>query len=155
MLSTKKISLVQTKVRFLVHHVSCGTITPTKRSLEFANKFLDRIINKTQLQRFPGSLNYALNLCPNINSFTNPLHNRFKLNSEPWIDEYTKIVQKIKTQVLDISYLHLSDSNLPKIVETDTSEIGYRGILKQVQGETELVAQYTYGHWFFYSKYVW
>ena len=61
-------SLIQTKIRFLGHYISQGMITPIERSLEFANKFLDKIIDKTQLQRFLGSLNYVLDFCPNINN---------------------------------------------------------------------------------------
>ena len=43
----KKISLFQTIVRFLGHYIYQGTIVPIERSLEFANRFPDRILDKT------------------------------------------------------------------------------------------------------------
>ena len=46
-LSSSKISLFQTKIRFLGHYISKGTITPIERSLLFAEKFPDMILDKT------------------------------------------------------------------------------------------------------------
>ena len=91
--SKKKISLFQTRVRFLGHYICQGTIVPIERSLEFANRFPDKILDKTQLQRFLGSLNYVLDFCPNINRIAKPLHDRLKKNLILWIDEHTKVIQ--------------------------------------------------------------
>jgi hypothetical protein len=44
--SKTKISLFQTHIRFLGHYILQGTIKPIKRSLIFASKFLDKILNK-------------------------------------------------------------------------------------------------------------
>jgi hypothetical protein len=44
--SKSKISLFQTHVHFLSHYICQGTITPIKRSLTFANKFPDKILDK-------------------------------------------------------------------------------------------------------------
>jgi hypothetical protein len=44
--SKSKISLFQTHVRFLSHYIYQGTITPIERSLTFANKFPDKILDK-------------------------------------------------------------------------------------------------------------
>ena len=54
----KKIKLFQTKVRFLGYDISEGQIRPIDKVIQFAYKFLDIIIDKTQLQRFLRSLNY-------------------------------------------------------------------------------------------------
>ena len=81
--SEKKIFLFQTRVRFLRHYIYQRTIIPIERSLEFANKFPDKILDKTQLQRFLGSLNYVLDFCPNINRIVKPLHDRLKKNLVP------------------------------------------------------------------------
>ena len=54
--SAKKIKLFQTKVRFLGYDISEGQICPIDRAIQFADKFLDVITDKTQLQRFLGSL---------------------------------------------------------------------------------------------------
>ena len=81
--SEKKISLFQTRVRFLGHYIYQRTVVPIERSLEFANKFPDKILDKTQLQRFLESLNYVLDFYPNINKIAKPLHDRLKKNPVP------------------------------------------------------------------------
>ncbi|ESQ30738.1 hypothetical protein EUTSA_v10012198mg [Eutrema salsugineum] len=58
----------------------------------FANKFPDKILDKTQLQRFLGNLNYVLDFCPKINRITKPLHSRLKKNPVPWTKEHTALV---------------------------------------------------------------
>ena len=103
--SKSKISLFQTRVRFLGHYITHGTITPIERSLAFASKFPDKILDKTQLQRFLGSLNYVLDFCPNINCFAKPLHDRLKMHPVVWSDHHTDIVRQIKRQVLKIPCL--------------------------------------------------
>ncbi len=45
-ISKSKISLFQTRVRFLGHYITQGTITSIERSLEFPNKFPDKILTK-------------------------------------------------------------------------------------------------------------
>ena len=146
-LSSTKISLFQTKVRFLGHHISKGTITPIERSLLFADKFPDKILDKTQLQRFLGSLNYVLDFCPNINRMSKPLHDRLKKNPVAWTEEHTKVVRLIKQSVKNIPCLFLANPALPKIVETDASDIGYGGILKQRDNDKEQIVQYVSAHW--------
>ena len=51
-ISKSKISLFQTRVRFLGHYISQGTITPIERSLEFTTKFPDRITDKLNYKGF-------------------------------------------------------------------------------------------------------
>ena len=67
-----KINLFQTKIRFSSHHIYQGTITPIQRSIEFADKFLDEIKDKKQLQRFLGSLNYVSNILKDISQLCVP-----------------------------------------------------------------------------------
>ncbi|MBK5591092.1 hypothetical protein JJ728_23385, partial [Salmonella enterica subsp. enterica serovar Typhi] len=57
-ISKPKMILFQTNIRFLGHNIEKGKIIPINRSIDFASKFLDVILDKTQLQRFLGSLNY-------------------------------------------------------------------------------------------------
>jgi hypothetical protein len=145
--SKTKISLFQTRVRFLGHYICQGTVTPIESSLTFTSKFPDKITDKTQLQRFLGSLNYVLDYYPNISRLAKPLHYRLKTNPIPWSDLHTDLVKQIKKQVQTIPLLHLANPSALKIVETDASDIGYGGILKQVQGNKEQILQYTSAHW--------
>ena len=57
--SAPKMKLFQTKIIFLGHEIFQGKTKPIQRSIEFANKFLDEIKDKKQLQRFLGCLNYV------------------------------------------------------------------------------------------------
>ncbi|XLR47955.1 hypothetical protein S83_032615, partial [Arachis hypogaea] len=49
-----------------------------------------------------------------------------------WIEDISKIVQKIKYLVKEISCLSIRDPKTRLIIETDTLELGYGGILKQI-----------------------
>ena len=51
--------LFQTKIKFLGFEIYQEKIKPIQRAIDFANKFLDEIKDKNQLQRFLGSLNYV------------------------------------------------------------------------------------------------
>ena len=58
--SAPKIKLFQTKIRFLGYNIYQAKISPIDRVIQFADKFPDEILDKTQLQRFLGSLNYVV-----------------------------------------------------------------------------------------------
>ena len=49
--------------------------------------------------------------------------------------------------MLEIPCLHIADPLAFKIVETDASELGYRGILKQFSNGLECIVQFTSAHW--------
>jgi hypothetical protein len=91
-----KISLFQTCVCFLGHHISQETITPIERSLTFASKFSDKILDKTQLQRVLGSLNYVLDFYPNMSRITKLLYDKLRKNHVSWSDEHIRIIRQIK-----------------------------------------------------------
>ncbi|KAI9107157.1 hypothetical protein K1719_021766 [Acacia pycnantha] len=81
--SQTKVSLFQTKIRFLGHHIHHGMITPIDRAIQFANKFLDQILDETQLQRFLGCLNYMGDFLPQLNNLIKPLYDWLKKNLPP------------------------------------------------------------------------
>ena len=63
------------------------------------------------------------------------------------MDEHTKVIQQIKKHIVEIPCLYLADPSLPKVIKIDANDLGYGGILKQVQNGREVVIQYTSGHW--------
>ena len=130
-LSPSKCSLFQTKVRFLGHNIQYGHIKPIDRAIEFADKFPDEILDKTQLQRFLGSLNYIGEFYKDLRKQCKPLFERLQSNPSPWTSIHTSIVQDIKKYVKTLPCLGISNPLAFKIVETDASEIGFGGILKQ------------------------
>ncbi|CAL2245616.1 unnamed protein product [Prunus armeniaca] len=110
--SAKKMKLFSSKVHFLGHNINEGLIVPIDRAISFADKFPDEIRDKQQLQRL-------------------------KKNPVPWSDENTKAVRRLKVKVKELPCLALANPKAFKIVETDASEVGYEGILKQKVDNSE------------------
>ena len=129
--SAKKIKLFQTKVRFLGYDISEGKIRPIHRAIHFADKFPDVISDKTQLQRFLGSLNYVADFYKDTRKQCKPLFEWLQSNPPPWFDVQTSLVKQIKSHVKTLPCLGIPTINAFKIVETDASDIGYDGILKK------------------------
>jgi phospholipid N-methyltransferase len=104
---------------------------PINRAIQFTYKFLDVITEKTQLQRFLGSLNYIADFYKDLRKYYKPLFDRLQNNLLPWTDVHTSIVKQIKVLVKTLPCLGIPSDNTFKIVETDVSEIGFEDILKQ------------------------
>jgi hypothetical protein len=119
--SKTKINLFQTKIRFLGHNIHLGTINPINRAIEFADKFPNQIIDKTQLQRFLGCLNYVSDFLPQLSNIIKPLHDRLKKEPPPWTDIHTNVVRAIKNQV----------KNLPCLCQTNTSGCSTAGMAEK------------------------
>ena len=60
-----------------------------------------------------------------------PLFDRLQSNPPPWSDVHTSLVKQIKSHIKTLPCLGIPIVNAFKIVETDASDIGYSGILKQ------------------------
>ena len=147
-ISARKMTLAVTKVRFLGHEIWQGTITPISRSIEFAKKFPEVIKDKTQLQRFLGCLNYFSDFIPEIRIIAKPLFNRLRKNPKPWEKEHSEAVRKIKNLVKTLPCLGIQNPEANLIVETDASDLGFGGILKQKLKESpEQIVKYHSGAW--------
>ena len=129
--SSPKIKLFQTKIQFLGYNIYQGKISPIDRVIKFADKFADEILDKSQLQRFLGSLNYVANFYQNLKKQCKPLFDRLQKNPSSWTFVHTSIVQDIKKYVKTLPCFSIPTINSFKIVETDASDIGYGRILKQ------------------------
>ncbi|RDX67953.1 Orf V, partial [Mucuna pruriens] len=107
------------------------TIIPISRSIEFASKFPNEILDKTQLQRFLGCVNYIAEFIPNIRIICAPLYKRLRKNPPKWTNEMTQVIIEIKNLVKKLPCLGIPDPSSELIIEIDASDIGYGGILKQ------------------------
>ena len=151
-LSKKKLELFQTKINFLGHIISNGTLILQQHAVKFADKFLDKILHKTQLQIFLGSVNYVRHFYQDCAKDLNILNERLKKEPVPWTHEHTKAVQKIKARVKNLPILYVGDDNLLKIVETNASNEGWGAFLKQVRvkenkRKIEEILQFASGVW--------
>ena len=57
------------------------------------------------------------------------------MGKEPcqWKQEHTEAIKRIKKKVKILPTLHIIDKDLPKIIESNASDTGWGGILKQVR----------------------
>ncbi|KAK4566292.1 hypothetical protein RGQ29_002509 [Quercus rubra] len=147
--SAKKIKLFQTKVRFLGYDICEGQICPIDRAIQFVDKFPDFIIDKTQLQRFIGSLNYVTDFHKDMRKLCKPLFDRLKSNPPPWSDVHISLVKQIESHVKTLSCVCIPTVNAFKIVETDAFDIDYGGILKQrvSPNSSEQIVRFYFGIW--------
>ena len=76
---------------------------------------------------------------PNISWLAKPLHDILRKNPITWSDNHTSLVRKIKKQIQTTPLLHISNPLTPKIVKINASDLGYSGILKQVQKNKEQI----------------
>jgi hypothetical protein len=147
--SAKKIKLFQTNIRFLGFDIFEGQICPIDRAIQFVDKFLDAIIDKTQLQQFLGSLNYIDDFYKDLRKHCKPLFDRLHNNPPPWTEVHTSLVKQIKIHVRTLPCLGIPSNNAFKIVETNASKIGFGGILKQVvsPGSPEQIVRFHSRSW--------
>jgi hypothetical protein len=70
-------------------------------------------------------------------------------NPPPWTEVYTSLVKEIKTHVRSLPCLGIPTDSAFKIVETDASDIGYGGILKQIVSpeSSEQIVWFHSGSW--------
>lgn len=146
--SKKKMDLFQTKIRFLGHIIEKGQIRLQSHAVDFANKFPDRILDKTQLQRFLGSLNNVSHFYQNCANDRRLLNQRLQKEPPLWNDSHTQAVRNIKAKVRQLPILHVSNGEFLKIVETNASQIGWGAVLKQknTYGQEEVI-QFSSGLW--------
>ena len=146
--SASKLILFQTKIRFLGHIIYQGIIKPIQRALAFADKFPDEIKDRKQLQRFLGCLNYVADFFPKLRQTCAVLYNRLRKNPKPWSAQHTRIVQQVKQYVKSLPCLGIPHPDAFMIVETDASNLGYGGILKQKLGcQNEQLVRFHSGLW--------
>jgi hypothetical protein len=97
--SATKIKLFQTNIRFLGYNIHQSRISPISRVIQFADKFPDEILEKAQLQRFLGSLNYVADFYQNLRKKCKPLFDRLQKNPPPWTVDHTSVVKEVKIHV--------------------------------------------------------
>ncbi|KAG5587049.1 hypothetical protein H5410_047483 [Solanum commersonii] len=120
-------ALFQTNVRFLGHNIERGSISPINRSIEFASKFPDIITDKTQLQRFLGSLNYVAPFIKDLAKDTAIIYDRLKKNPKAWSNDHTEAIRRIKEKQIQ----------LEKSGRNRCLDLGYSGVLTQYCPDTK------------------
>nr|KYP36858.1 Enzymatic polyprotein [Cajanus cajan] len=96
---------------------------------------------------YPFCVNYVADFIPNIRIICAPLYTRLRKNPNPWNNDMTEIVKKVKQIVKRLPCLGILDPEAYLIVETDASDLGYGGILKQKILSKEQIVRYHSGIW--------
>jgi len=107
--------LFQTKVIFLGFNIYQGMVKPIDQAIQFADKLLNVIIDKTQLQRFLGSSNYVADFYQNLRKHFKPLYDCLRSNPPPWTKVHTSIAKEVKKYVKTLPYLDIPDVKAFKI----------------------------------------
>lgn len=96
-----------------------------------------------------GSLNYIADYYQNLAQDTAILYQRLQKTPPPWTEEHTKALRRIKLRAKQLPCLCLANPTWGKVVETDASNLGYGGILKQQnpQSHKEELVRFTSGSW--------
>ena len=121
-LSKKKFIIGEQKIDFLGLLIDSEGIELHNHILEKIKDFLEKIVDRKQLQRFLGILKYAEGFVKNLADLRKPLQ---KLTSEKHKFEFTKEheehIRFIKSQCTNLPKLKLPLDNDDLILETDSS----------------------------------
>ena len=128
---------------FLGFKIQKGQVILQNHVLNVFSKFLDQILDKTQLQRFLGSLNYIRPFYRGEATDIHLLQQILKKNPVKWSSEMTLAVWHIKAKVLDLPPLSLPQGSGQLIIETYASSHTWGGVLLEALEGKEHV--YGYG----------
>ena len=134
----KKISLFKNQIELLGLELENGKVKLQEHIVQKINNFSDKLEDLKTLQSFLGLLNYARSYIKNISQLVRPLYSKTKNTRQKYFNqEDIKLVQKIKKLVKNLPTLHLPLENEYKIIQTDTSQIGWGGILLALTNNLE------------------
>ena len=130
--SESKMKLFRSMIDFLGYNIQYGSYGVIQRSLNFVDHFPDEILDKTQLQRFLGSLNYISKFLQHCAHDRKLLNQRLQKDPIPWNKECTEAVRRIKDRFRKIQPLSPIQEDWEKVIMTDASKIGWGAVLCQV-----------------------
>jgi hypothetical protein len=81
--SKKKLKLFEIEIKYLGHIINNGELVLQSHVVEFADKLPDKIIDKLQIQRFLGSLNYISHFYKHCAQDRKMLNDRLKKEASP------------------------------------------------------------------------
>ena len=124
-MQSRKCSLFTTEILYLGFVVSHGTIGPDPSKIE---KIVQWPIPKTgsEIASFLGLCNYYRSLAPELADSADVLYQSVKEKSLEWTPAHNSAFEAIKTLLSSKRVVHLPDTRLAFVLETDASEIALR-----------------------------
>ncbi|MBA3284180.1 MAG: DDE-type integrase/transposase/recombinase, partial [Nitrosopumilus sp.] len=131
-LKLKKCQFAQERIQYLGHIVSHNQIAVHPKNIDKI-KHLKRPTSVKETQMFLGSVNYYRRFIPNLTALVEPLlvNLRGKRDAFIWNEEQDDAYSKILALLCEQPILRMPDYNLPFILKTDASKVGYGGQLAQ------------------------
>lgn len=97
------------------------------------------------MQRFLGCLNYVSDYFKDLRIICEPLYKKLRKNAPAWTEHHTSLVKEIKQKVKRLPCINIPHPNALLIVESDASNLGYGGILKQAYNNQVHIVRYHSG----------
>ena len=94
------------------------------------------------MQRFLSCLNYVSDYFKDLRIICEPLYKRLRKNAPAWTEHYTNLVKEIKQIIKRLPCIGIPHPNALLIVESDASNLGYGGILKQEYNNQVYIVRY-------------
>ena len=129
-------------IEFLGYKISKGRVILQEHVLKVFANFPDQILEKVQLQRFLGSLNYIRPFYKGQADDIHLLQQRLKKNPPRWNKDMTDVVNKIKEKVKQLPPLLLPQVLGQMVIETYASNKSCGGILIEEHGYQKEICGY-------------
>ena len=120
-----KWKLEKQDIEFLGYKISKGQVILQEHVLKVISHFPDQILEKVQLQRFLGSLNYIRPFYKGHVDDIHLLQQRLKKNTPQWNKYMTTALKKIKEKVKQIPPLSLPQGSGQMVIEIDSFDNKY------------------------------
>lgn len=141
-LCKSKMEIGKIEIEFLGFKIDKGQVILQDHVLKVFSNFPDQILEKVQLQRFLGSLNYIQPFYKGQAEDNHVLQQRLEKNPPKWSKEMTAAVQKIKGKVKQLPAHSLPQETSELIVETHASSNAWGGVLIEKLEEKEEIRGY-------------
>jgi hypothetical protein len=134
-LSPKKCHFLKTKVAYLGHVVSHGSIQPHPDKVKAISEY-PRPTNEKQLRQFLGLASYYRRFIRNFSSIASPLYRLLeKKVPYTWCNACESAFSTLKHLLANDVTLAFPDFSKPFRVTTDASNIAMGGVLSQIQDD--------------------
>lgn len=139
-----KCKIAKTKIEFLSHVVSNGTVSPSPGKVQAIYQF-DIPTNIKQVQSFLGLASYYRKFITNFSSIASPLIRcTMKNKTFEWNLECQSAFDRLRIILTSNNILTLPDFNKPFRLETDACNYGIGAVLSQeVDGHFKPIAYYS------------
>ena len=131
-LSHTKMEIGKTEIDFLGFKIQKVQVILKKHVLSVFSHFPDHILEKVQLQRFLGSLNYIRPFYKGQDNDIHVLQQRLKNKKPKWSDKMTLAIQSIKSKFQNLPVLSLPQGTGQLVIETDASTSTWGSVLIEV-----------------------